>query len=117
MSTPWYYAVNGERKGPVEEEELRALLSAGTVTGDALVWTAGMAQWLPARACPALAGQLTLPVAAHNEHADPLVFRSRTHRPQCEADQQHHETPTESTAHGTVSLLPATAPESAAAHP
>ncbi|MBL9172262.1 MAG: DUF4339 domain-containing protein [Verrucomicrobiales bacterium] len=43
----WYYAVAGERKGPVTGAELTALAAAGTVTPETLVWREGMAGWAP----------------------------------------------------------------------
>ena len=48
----WYYAVGGERRGPVDEAGLRA---SGAITGDTLVWKAGMANWAAARTVPELA--------------------------------------------------------------
>jgi hypothetical protein len=50
----WFYAVNNERLGPVDEGQLRQLVAEGVVTPDSLVWTAGMAQWTPAKAIPGL---------------------------------------------------------------
>ena len=43
----WYYAENGEQKGPVTEETFQVLLANGTVTDETLVWQQGMAQWTP----------------------------------------------------------------------
>lgn len=43
----WYYAINGDRHGPVSNEELARLVAAGTVTGETLVWRQGLAQWQP----------------------------------------------------------------------
>ncbi|HWH50741.1 MAG TPA: SPFH domain-containing protein, partial [Gemmatimonadaceae bacterium] len=54
--SPWYYAVAGERRGPVDLASLRDLAGAGTVTGEMLVWTRGMSQWATASGVPALAG-------------------------------------------------------------
>ncbi|HXD47571.1 MAG TPA: SPFH domain-containing protein [Gemmatimonadaceae bacterium] len=54
--SPWYYAVGGERRGPVDLGSLRDLARAGTVTGEMLVWTRGMSQWATASGVPALAG-------------------------------------------------------------
>ena len=56
MADGWYYAVGGDRKGPVEEAALRALTDAGVVQPDTLVWREGMADWEPAfRHVPGLA--------------------------------------------------------------
>ena len=60
----WYYAVNQEQKGPVSEEEFQALVAAGTVQPETLVWRDGMSDWAaygtltgaaPAAAAPAAA--------------------------------------------------------------
>src|SRR3954468_158075 len=43
----WYYAIAGERKGPVTEEQFQALAQQGIVTPQTLVWREGMAAWAP----------------------------------------------------------------------
>ena len=43
----YYYAVNGNQTGPVSEEELRRLVSAGTIPATTPVWREGMADWQP----------------------------------------------------------------------
>jgi hypothetical protein len=43
----WYYAVGGDRKGPVGEEEFQRLAQQGTITSQTLVWREGMANWQP----------------------------------------------------------------------
>lgn len=43
----WYYALNDEQQGPVEEAELKRLLSSGTIQSDTLVWSEGMENWAP----------------------------------------------------------------------
>lgn len=47
MSNDWYYAIEGASKGPVSEAEFEALVAAGTVRSDTLVWQEGMEDWLP----------------------------------------------------------------------
>lgn len=49
----WYYADNGERKGPVTFSNLQSLLQHG-LAPSTLVWSEGMEQWIPASAIPAL---------------------------------------------------------------
>ena len=45
---PWYYATNGERKGPVEEARIRALAREGVIQPDDLVWTESFGDsWQP----------------------------------------------------------------------
>ena len=41
----WYYAINGERFGPVPHAELERLVQAGTVVDDTLIWRQGMNEW------------------------------------------------------------------------
>ncbi|MEZ5324456.1 MAG: YciC family protein [Verrucomicrobiales bacterium] len=43
----WYFADNGERRGPVSGQQLAQLRAAGTLAGDTLVWTEGMDDWVP----------------------------------------------------------------------
>lgn len=45
----WYYADNNERRGPVEDPEFQALIAAGKIQPDTLVWRDGMANWQPSR--------------------------------------------------------------------
>jgi uncharacterized RDD family membrane protein YckC len=65
----WYYADAGKQAGPVNDAQLDALIAAGRVTPDTLVWHDQLANWQPLRAVrPAVAAsaQTTLapPVAA-----------------------------------------------------
>ena len=43
----WYYAQDGEQKGPVSEETLRGLRGSGQIDDQTLVWAEGMAEWRP----------------------------------------------------------------------
>ncbi len=43
----WYYALNGQRLGPISQEEFVKLVTDGVVRSDTLVWTQGMAEWKP----------------------------------------------------------------------
>jgi len=43
----WYYAIEGEQKGPIDEQELRALHQAGNLADESLVWREGMGEWQP----------------------------------------------------------------------
>jgi len=51
-SVAWYYAVGGQRTGPVDQG---ALAVPGTLTPETLVWRHGMAGWTPAGQVPELA--------------------------------------------------------------
>ena len=43
----WYYLLNGERQGPVDDAGLDALVRQGTVKDDTLVWRDGLSEWHP----------------------------------------------------------------------
>ncbi len=55
----WFYALNGQQAGPVDDAELDRLVQVGTIENTTLVWYSGMAQWQPyaeaRRTVPALA--------------------------------------------------------------
>jgi hypothetical protein len=50
----WFYASEGQQKGPFPEVQLRDLITRGTVRADTLVWTEGMAGWQKAGEIPGL---------------------------------------------------------------
>lgn len=43
----WYYALGGQRLGPVLADELRELLAAQTIDGETSIWRKGMPDWQP----------------------------------------------------------------------
>ena len=45
----WYYAENNERRGPIEDAAFQALVAAGTIKPETLVWRDGLAEWVPYR--------------------------------------------------------------------
>jgi GYF domain 2 len=50
----WFYAFEGQQKGPFPEAQLRDLILRGVVGPDTLVWTEGMAGWQKAGEIPGL---------------------------------------------------------------
>lgn len=54
MSMLWHYVQDGKSLGPVPEEQLKALLAAGTLRPTDLVWHDGMASWTAAQGVPEL---------------------------------------------------------------
>jgi hypothetical protein len=44
----WWYVSDGERRGPINEDELSRLLSNGALTANSLLWKSGMKGWEPA---------------------------------------------------------------------
>ena len=57
----WYFAVAGQRVGPLSQADLAARIQAGEVTPETLVWRDGMANWAPAAQTPELAPLLSPP--------------------------------------------------------
>ena len=54
----WYYAINGQRSGPVEQDVIESMLRDGTLKPDDLVWNQEMGgQWAKASAAPGLGAQ------------------------------------------------------------
>ncbi len=43
----WYYSDNGRQAGPVTDAEIEALVRAGKIQPDTLVWHPGMKDWQP----------------------------------------------------------------------
>jgi len=41
----WFYAINGQQRGPVSEEEIKALIAQGIVKPSDFVWSDGMQNW------------------------------------------------------------------------
>lgn len=61
----WYYAQDGQQRGPVELAELQGMLESGRLARQDLVWTEGMPQWVASTQVPALAPAMPpLPSAA-----------------------------------------------------
>ncbi len=48
----WFIASGGKQEGPFPESELSALIAAGRLTRDTLVWTDGMSEWQRAADVP-----------------------------------------------------------------
>jgi hypothetical protein len=46
MSKNWWYVEGSDRKGPVEENELRSLLDTGILKEDGFIWTKGFENWI-----------------------------------------------------------------------
>jgi uncharacterized RDD family membrane protein YckC len=78
----WYYAIDGQRLGPVPHAELERLVKAGTVKGDTLLWRQGLDQWK---------------TLADVRERDPAMF-AEVPPPLPEAESQQHHSPAEETA-------------------
>ncbi|MCA8958977.1 MAG: SPFH domain-containing protein [Planctomycetes bacterium] len=51
-SSQWHVADQGRTLGPFGDAQVRQMIANGLLTGDTLVWCAGMATWLPASQTP-----------------------------------------------------------------
>ncbi len=58
----WHYIDATGQHGPVPTAQMAALVRAGTVRGDTMVWAPGMAEWLPFARSP-LARDIPMPGA------------------------------------------------------
>jgi len=59
----WYYGSSAGQNGPVEEQELRALIASGGVGPETLVWREGMRDWNRLDTVPELSGMPSSPYA------------------------------------------------------
>lgn len=55
MADQWYFAHDNQQQGPVPVEQLRSMITAGSIRPIDLVWCEGMPQWKPANQVPELA--------------------------------------------------------------
>jgi uncharacterized protein (TIGR00266 family) len=75
----WYMAIGGHQVGPVSQEDVVTNLRNGTIDGNTLVFTAGMANWTPLKDVPALAAYLTTPAKQAAAAAPPPITGKRAH--------------------------------------
>ena len=60
----WYYGSSAGQHGPVEENELRAMIASGGVGPQTLVWRDGMNDWVPLQSVAEFGGQSISPYPA-----------------------------------------------------
>jgi hypothetical protein len=70
----WYYGSSAGQNGPVEEQELRALIASGGLGPETLVWREGMKDWLSLRAVPELASTVPLAYAPPGAPGYPQAY-------------------------------------------
>lgn len=71
MSMLWHYVQNGKSLGPVPEEQLKAMLTSGTLRPNDLVWHEGMANWTAIQEVPELQPAPTPIAPQPNPYAAP----------------------------------------------
>src|SRR5512147_3106716 len=77
----WYMAIGGHQVGPVTQEDVVTNLRNGTIDGNTLVFSAGMANWTPLKDVPVLAAYLKTAAAkgAAATAAPPPITGKRAH--------------------------------------
>lgn len=74
--TEWYYSTaDGQRHGPLAQDQLRALADAGTIDAQTLVWRDGMAGWEPLQRLAAELGLGMVPPPLPGAPAAPVVVQ------------------------------------------
>jgi len=58
MDHPYYFGIDGERIGPLDESAIEAQVAAGTITRATLAWCRSMDQWKPVAEIPELTERL-----------------------------------------------------------
>jgi hypothetical protein len=61
MVPEWYYAENGQQRGPVTFDIIQALAISGKLRPTDLVWKVGMPQWVPANTQSGLFAPMPVP--------------------------------------------------------
>ncbi|MDB4947351.1 MAG: hypothetical protein JWP97_6885, partial [Labilithrix sp.] len=69
LGSMYYVGRNGQQSGPFTIEQLKEQLANGQLAGGDLVWTEGMANWIPASTLPGLAPAMP----ASLQHQPPVV--------------------------------------------
>ncbi|WGR99505.1 GYF domain-containing protein [Bradyrhizobium sp. ISRA443] len=75
----WFYASEGQPRGPLPEAQLRDLIARGMVRADTLVWTEGMAGWQKAGEIPGLIPGAGAPPAFPQPGGPPPVAASASY--------------------------------------
>ena len=65
----WHYSHDGTQQGPVTEDEIKGMISAGSVKPSDLVWCDGMAGWEPVSSVAELMPQAPAETAASSHAA------------------------------------------------
>ena len=75
----WYYAIDGERRGPVAQAEFEKLVTDGVVKADTLVWQQGMAEWQPYARVAGGPAAGTAPAAAADDGTEVCAVSGQRH--------------------------------------
>ena len=56
----WHYVFDNKKLGPVTEEEVRLLITSGSMSGRDLVWNNSLPEWVPVSQVPAFANSVPM---------------------------------------------------------
>jgi hypothetical protein len=73
----WFYEKNGQRIGPIQEEQMLGLLATGGLDTQTLVWHSSLTQWQPLSATP-LAANIPSPAIPVTPPALPAAAINNT---------------------------------------
>lgn len=88
----WFYALNGQRVGPVSNEQFAQLVAAGTISSETLVWREGLPNWVKwgeiaaQTPLPEVSGEPVAPGAAAEQTAG-ASFAGETANPEWTIDE------------------------------
>ncbi|HAB15493.1 MAG TPA: DUF4339 domain-containing protein [Verrucomicrobiota bacterium] len=78
----WFYAEDGQRRGPISEQEFDQLIASGRIRPETLVWHSPMAEWKPLSALrsahasqPLAPPQLAVPMRGEGGGPSPDLWR------------------------------------------
>lgn len=71
----WYYTLNNQQFGPVDESKIKELIGSGSITANTMVWTAGMAGWALIGQTPLASLLGSLPQSVPPAYYPPAVYK------------------------------------------
>ncbi|MCO4754759.1 MAG: DUF4339 domain-containing protein [Bacteriovoracaceae bacterium] len=87
MSEKWYYVFSGERKGPVEKEDILALVQNGQLNDEDYVWRKGFENWMKLATVEELKQVEQAPIEMDTELPEPIQTQKVLNLSQCD-DQE-----------------------------
>ena len=79
----WHYSHDGTQQGPVTEDEIKGMISAGSVKPSDLVWCDGMAGWEPVSSVAELMPQAPAEAVAASDAPHLMGILMQSQLPAC----------------------------------
>jgi hypothetical protein len=87
----WFYVQEGRRKGPLGLADLVALILAGEVPEDTLIWRVGLGEWVKANSVEEIQRELPPPIPGKDgeqpDQAGALPIKEAEERTEAESDE------------------------------